>query len=889
VNARGIFRALLRLLPPGLRGRFQDEMEATFADRLADTRARGVGATASLWIRTVLDLAVAAVIEWPRTLARDVFRGDVRLALRGLRKRPVFATIAVGTAALGIGANTAVFSVVQGVLLDPLPVRDPGRLVRIFTSNAPDIDHYFVSPVNYLAMREGVRSFQGLGGWFRNEVTILPEGGDPRRVPGLLVTQDLFRTLGIQPILGRSFLPQDATPGGSPPGLILSYGMWQGLFGGDPDVLQRTVTLTGGGTPVEVPVLGVMPAGLDLPVPDVQLYLPLRGLSNSPARFDRFLSVVGRLSPGVTQTAAAAELTSFGRALSQQNPERNEGWVYGIEPLQQTVVGDARPALLVLLAAAGLVLLVTCTNLGSMLLGRADERRREMALRTALGAEGRRVLRQLLTESLVLALLGGVLGVGLAVLSLDAIRALAATQLPRMGNVGLNAEVLAFTLGITLLTGVLFGLAPALRLTKVRMASVLREKGGTATPAGGRRERLRRSFVVSQLAASVVLVVSAVLLTRSFSNLVRSNPGFDPTGVVSAELTLGPAYPELTGEVTTFWEQLRQAATAIPGVEAVGLASTVPLGPQWDYPAPLEVVGRPPVRAGDRQTFVFRQVDEGFLDAVGGSMVAGRWVGPSDRANAPGAVVLNRSAARILFPGEKAVGQELSIPIRVFGTLGEMLAERVRVVGVVGDMQYRTLTMAAEPSVYFGFRQAPFRKMSVLLRTSDGSSTAAAVAALRRAIVALNPTLAVSRVGTLRERITESLARERLSVVLLGAFAVLALILAVVGVYGVVSQEVARRSGEIGLRMALGARRSEVAQLVLLRVASLMGLGLGAGLVLTLVAGRFLGSQLYGVRPADPVTLTSVMVILSLACLLGAATPTRRALAADPATTLRQD
>lgn len=886
MSARGAFRALLRLLPPSFRRRFRSEMEATFADRLAEARTRGRAAVGALWIRTALDIGRAAALEWPRALVRDLFLGDVRLALRSLRKRPAFAAIAVGTAALGIGANTAVFSVVQGVLLDPLPVREPDRLLRVFTWNAPDIDRYFVAPVNYLAMREGTRRFQGLGGWFRNEATILAQDGEARRVSTLLVTWDLFRTLGVEPVVGRSFLSEDAEPGAGPPGLILSWGMWQELFGGDPGVLDRSLTLAGGSAPVEVPVLGVMPPGLELPLPEAQLYMPLRGLSGIPARYDRFLSVVGRLAPGVTPEAAVEELASFARAFEEEDPEHNRGWGYRAEPLRQAVMGEAEPALLVLLGAAGLVLLVTCANLGSMLLGRAEDRRREMALRTALGAEGPRIFRQLLTEGLVLALLGGVGGVGLAVLSLDAIRALAATQLPRVGNVDLNPQVLAFTLGVTVLAGVLFTLAPALRLMKVRVSSVLKEEGGAVTSARG-REGLRRVFVVGQLAVSVVLVVGSLLLARSFSNLVRSDPGFDPQGVVSAELSLGPAYPSLTDEVTAFWERLARTARAIPGVREVGLSSSMPFGPQWDYPAPALVVGKPPARAGDRPTFKFRQVDEGFLGAVGASLVAGRWFGADDRADAPGVVVLNESAARILFPGEEAVGQDLEIPIRVFGPLGQMLAERVRVVGVVKDVKYEDLSARADPSIYFPFRQAPFRKMSVALRTSEGGSTAGAVAALRRTVTSLDPTLAVSRVATLEDGVSRSLSRERLSVVLLGAFALLALALAVVGVYGVVSQEVARRTGEIGLRRALGASRGEVAGLVLGRVATLVGVGLGSGLTLALVAGRFLGSELYGVSAADPVTLSSVVAILGGACLLGAATPTRRALRADPASALR--
>lgn len=882
-----LFRFLLAILPASFRRRFGDEMEASFGQRLEEARRRGRGPAVRLWARTSWDLAYTAVRAWPRALVHDPFTADVRHALRGLRKQPAFTVLAVMTAALGIGANTAVFSVVKAVLLDPLPVRAPSRLVRVWSrKEALHQERYFVSPSNYAALGERARSFEALGAWVPTELTILPDGGDPVRVSCLLVSVDLFRTLGVDPVVGRSFIAEEAEPGPAK-GVLLSYAAWQEIFGGDRHVLEREIRV-GGPAANRVPVVGVLPAGLDLPEKDVQIFLPLRGVGQGASRFDRYLNVVGRLAPGATAAGAQHELNGLARGFAEETPAWNRGWDYQVEPLKDVVVGGTRPILLILLGGAALVMLVACANLAGLLLGRAEGRRREVALRSALGAARGRIVRQLVTESLVLAGLGGMVGVGWARLCLDAVRALAAVQVPRLTQVGLSIPVLAFTAAMTFVTGVLFGLAPAIRLAGVDAASVLKEGGRSAT-AGRERRSLRSVLVAAQLAVSVVLVVSAGLVVRSFTNLVRTDPGFDAHQVVTAELSLrSRAYASLD-DVAAFYDQLLARARQIPGVRAVGLASTVPFGPAWDYPAPVETLEHPVPVQQDRPRPYFRQVDEGFFRALRIPLLEGRTFTPDDRADASGVVVVNRAAERLLWPGEDALGKELDGTAQTFGSLGTMLLDRVRVVGVVGDVKYDDLATKAPPAVYFPFRQAPFRTMSVVLRIQPGGRADAVVAALRREVRALDPTLAVSRVATMETRVAASLARQRLGTLLLGGFAALALILAAVGIYGVVSHEVARRTGEIGIRRVLGAGGGAILGLVLERVLSLSAAGLGAGLLGALAATRFIGSQLYGVGTTDPATFAGVTTLLALVCLGAALVPAWRALRADPAATLRLD
>ncbi len=880
-----MIRILLALLPPTFRRRYGSEMAQVFGQRVREARGRGVGPWFGVWCRTVPDLVRTLALEWSRAPGWSGWVADLRFGARGLARRPLFAAALVATVAVGVGANTAVFSAVHAVLLEPLPVRDPASLVRVWSHNAEaGQDRFLISPADLDVLMAEVEAAEGLAGWFATEATILQGARETsRRIRTLGVTAELFRVVGVEPALGRVFAAADGVgrEGGNDV-VLLTHGGWERLFAADPEAVGRTVAFANGAVSS---VVGVLPGGLEWLVGDADAVFPFVGLPVQPSYTDRWLSVVARRGAGVDAGAFDAALEAAYEGVRRADPERARGWSFRTDPLHAVVVGDVGPLLWTLLGGAGLVLLVVCANVAGLLVGRAEERRGEVALRAALGAGRGRIARQVLSEAALLAGVAGVLGLGLGALTLRGLVALGRDQVPRLAGASLSGPVLAFSVLVVAVTALAAGVAPAVRLSRVAPGPILGE-----SPRGvgrGRREGLRSTCLTVQLAVSTTLVVGAVLLVAHLRTLVTLDPGFDDAGVVAAEVSLPPVrYPE-PHEVARFLGAVREAAAELPGVKTVGLTSQVPFGPAVDYPAPIRREGEAATDVLPRRPW-FRQVDEGFFATLGVEVVEGRGFVAGDDADAPGVVVVNRSAARMLWPGEPAVGRVLEGAGQLFGPLGVMLHDRVRVVGVVDDLRYRHLAVDAEPAVYFPFRQAPFRRMSVVLRADD-EEAAAALAGLERIVTRLDPSLDLGAVGPLAEGRTASLARERLATLLFGGFALLALGLAVLGLYGVTRQAVDRRRGEMGVRRALGADGPSLVRAVLGRIVRLVALGSAWGALAAWFLGPRVVARLPGVPEVQPWILVSAVGLLAVTALFAGLVPALRAARVAPAECLRAE
>jgi predicted permease len=788
---------------------------------------------------------------------------DLRTALRQLRRAPGFTLVVALVLAFGIGVNTAIFSVVNAVLLRDLPYRAPDRLVMAFTTY-PDFGHSSASLPDFLDWRAGFRGSGDLAAFANASFNVTGEGV-PERAKGAAVTSDYFRVLGTAPVHGRAFLVEEER--GAMPGVaMLGHGFWQRRFGGNPQVVGSTITLNG----VPRTIVGVAPASLTLPDgPDV--LVPLR-TDTVLGRRSEYLQVIGRLASGVTLERGRAVLATVNRRLQAQYPETNsERLTIDLVPMRDEVVGAARPALLVFMGAVGLVLLVACANIANLLLVRATVREREVAVRTALGASRRRVVRQFLIESLVLALGGGVAGLALAAVIVRLLRATALDAIPRLGEVGLDARALAFTLVLSAGTGLLFGLVPALRLARGELQGVLRGGGrGVAGTSG----RLRSGLVLAEVALSVVLLVGAGLLLRSFVALQRVEPGFDAERVLTFQLSLPrAAYPRVEEQVRPFWGGLLDRVQVLPGVRAAAVTSNVPLtSPPY---VTFDVAGREAQPGEDVQPFT---VSGGYFRAMGVPLVRGRTFTDTDAAGAPRVAVINAEAARRFWPGRDPIGARI--------TTGDS-TEYMTVVGVVADVRQEGMSAKPYPQLYGVAAQNPDRAMYVVVRTS-GDPTALA-GAVRRAVAALDPQLPVYNVATMEERVARSVARPRVTATLVAIFGISALALAAFGIYGVVAFSVAQRTRELGVRLAVGARAGDVVQLVVRQGMRPAVAGVAAGLVVAAGGARLIGGLLYGVGAADPATFVGVAVFLTCVALAATWLPARRATRVSPLEALRSD
>ncbi|HEX8720563.1 MAG TPA: ABC transporter permease [Pyrinomonadaceae bacterium] len=808
---------------------------------------------------------------------------DVRYGARMLRKRPGFSAVAVLTLALGIGANTAIFSVVNGLLLRPLPYADSERLAIIWThSPGANVAQDWPSPGQFSAVKSQAGAFEDLALAQGASYNLAGEGG-AERVGTVSVTSNMFALLGARPLLGRVFLPEEDAPG-RPKTAVLSHGLWQRRFGADPSAVGRTLTLSG----ESYEVVGVMPPDFQLGYEvlptvgavqqaDVLLPLPL-GAEGMARQGDENYNVVARLKPGATFEQARTELDLAARRLAQQFPEtypQSRAFSFSVRPLLEQVVGDVRPALLVLLGAVGFVLLIACANVANLLLARAAAREKEMAVRAAIGAGRWRIVRQLLTESLALSAVGGALGLLVAFWGLDALRALAPGNIPRLQNVALDGRVLLFTSAVTTLTGVLFGLVPALHGSRVNLGETLKE-GGRGVAGGG--QRLRNALVVAEVALSLVLLVGAGLLIRSFMRVQQVEPGFDARGVASMRLSVGGT-PYQGKPSSEFYRQLLERVRRLPGVESAGLATILPLGGGIGWGS-ITIEGYVPATGQEAIQADHRIAGAGYFETMRVPLRGGRYFDERDAEGSTPVAIVDETMARTYWPGVDPVGRRLKL-----GRGDD--SPWLTVVGVVGGVKQYALDTDSRVTVYLPHGQNPAGTMYLVARTA-GDAVALAPALTREAR-AIEPNVAAFDVKTMEQRLSDSLARRRFAMLALGLFAVVSMLLAAVGVYGVMSYAVAQRTREIGVRVALGAGKMDVLGLVLRHGMTLALLGIGIGLAGAAAVTRVMGSLLFGVSATDPLTFAAIALLLAAAAFLACYLPARRATKVDPMVALRYE
>jgi putative ABC transport system permease protein len=804
----------------------------------------------------------------------ESFISDIRFGLRSLKSAPATTAIALLALALGIGANTAIFSVVNGVLLTPLPYPHAERLV-LLNSSKPQagFPRFSASPPDFDDWRRQSRSFTGLAATASASANLTGRG-EPEVLDVGRVSADFFPVLSVRPLLGRAFRPEEDSPGHRHVAL-LSHALWQRLFGGDAKALGQPLTLDG----ESYTVIGVAPAGFDFPRKR-DLWIPLALEPAKEPRGGHYLGVVGRLRPGVSLGQAQAEMSGIAARLEQQYKDSNEGWGIVVLPLQQVLVEKVRPALVVLLWVVAAVLLIACLNVANLLLARLATREREISIRTALGAGRLRLIRQQLTESVLLALLGSVLGLLLASWGTRALVALYPSALPRPEAIGLDGRVLAYTLGLALASGLLFGLFPALHDPGAHLNDALKE-GGRAMAGGGRGRLARQVLALTEVALALVLLVMAGILLRSFSRLSAVDPGFRPAGLLT--LDLSPAehkYPE-PAQVANLYRELLARVKALPGVGQAATVFPLPLSGR-NYFLAFSVFGRPERPGAVPLSAIVRRVSPGLFETLGIRLVRGRVFDEHDSVTAPGVAVINQTLAALVFKGQDPLGQRLT-----FGDSADGKARWLTIVGVVEDVKQNALSDEPRNEIYEPQLQDPEPAAALVVRASGDPR--ALVAPIRRVVLGLDPDLPVYRIRIYDELVADSLAANRLSTSLLGLFAALALVLAAVGVYGVISYSVVQRTHEMGIRMALGAHRWDVLRLVVGQGMGLVAIGLGAGLLGAWFATRALASQLYGVSPRDPVTFTFVPLLLATVALFANYLPARRATQVDPLVALRQE
>jgi putative ABC transport system permease protein len=885
----GVLRRLLAAILPA--GRVRDGLMGDL-DELYAERARKGRAAADLWYARQLASAVLHYRLRRQGTAEPNGEGigmmesvgrDVAFALRALRRRPGFTAVIVLTLALGIGANTAVFSVVRSVLLRPLPYPEDDRLaVVLLKGTIFNNAEMSPSPPEYVAFRDQLRSWTELATYRIRAATITAEGADPERVSVVSATRNLFPVLGRDALVGRVFGAEEDRPEQGPVAL-LGHEYWRTRLGGDPGVIGRTLEFDG----IARTIIGVMPPDFRFPDPDVQVWLPMtfdeQQLLGRGGRGNHSYSVVGRLRPGVPLAAAEAELNDLITRLAGDPAANFHSWHPGyLRSLRPHLVGDVSRTLWVMLGAVGLVLVIACANVANLLLVRAEERTREMSVRTALGAGRRRIVWQLLTESVVVATLGGAAGVVVAYLGVDVLRMVAPADLPRLEEIRVDAAVLLFTGLVVLLAGVVFGLAPAAFAWRNDVHGVLRDQGRGGT-AGRGRVRLRQLLVVSETALAVVLLVAAGLLLQSFRRLAAVDPGFRAAGVLTARLSIpGSQYPE-SEDIVRFYESLLPRIRALPGVVEAGAVGNAPLITRLG-PTDTEVEGWLKPSDSTRVAEIIQIVTPGYFAVMGIPLLEGRTFDARDRTDAPLVAVVSEKLARKYWPGRSALGGRIR-----FDWQDAPFAE---VVGVVADVHQNGLDEAPVYGTYY-FVQAhgdraigdAFRTMTLTVRASV--EPASLVGAVRGEVQALDPSIPLYQVQTMEEAIAADTATERFSMLLQLVFAAVALSLSAIGLYGLLSFTVARRTAEMGIRMALGAQRADVRRMVVRQGMALVGLAVLVGLAGGLAAGRLMSGLLFGVSPTDPVTYTLVVGVLMAVALLACWLPARRASAVDPAVALR--
>ena len=802
----------------------------------------------------------------------DTVLQDIRYALRQLRTRPGFTIAVVLTLALGIGANTAVFSVVNAVLLKPLTYQRPDQLAIVWEQNAKrNVPFNVVNPRNYLDWQARQTSFSQLAalGWSQLTFT----GDVPESVPGRKVTPSFFGVLGVAPRLGHVFTDAEGNSG-SAPAIVLSDGLWRRRFGADPGILGRSVPVAGG----TAQVIGVMPASFrPMPWGAEEYWEPLRLDPADHGHNGRYLMVIGRLRSGATLAQAQAEMGTISAGLAQQYPDFNTNWGTNVVSLTEQVVGGSRRALWILFGAVSMVLLIACANVGNLMLARAARRERELAVRAALGASNARLARQWVVESLLLSLLGGAAGLVVATWSIDLLVAAKPAGIPRIADIAVDSRVFLVTAAVSLGVGLGFGLITALR-DRGSIETALRGESGRTT-AGATSVRVRNGLVVAQVSFAFVLLIGAGLLVRSLANLSSVNPGFDPNDVLGVSLVLPDrTYPTPAREAS-FYEGLVDQVRSMPGVTGVGVITFPPLiGP--NSATSFSIVGRPAPAAGESPVADIRTADSGYFGAMRIPLLQGRLPGHADGPTSAPVVVINQTMARLHWPGQSPIGQR----VQVAWTEPNAQPE---IVGVVGDVHGRTLDSDLRPMIYYPLEQSPSGSMTLVTRRAG--NPAPLVTAVSATVHRMDPALPVTGVATMSSLMAESMSDRRYPMLLLAVFSALAVVLAGVGIYGVLAYTVAQRVREIGVRMALGARAADVLRLVIGGGLRPTLLGIVIGGVGGALGARALGSLLYQVAPTDPVTLVGVAVLFVGIALVAMYLPAARATRVDPLVTLRSE
>ena len=797
---------------------------------------------------------------------------DLRYGFRMLVKNPGFTLVAVVTLALGIGANTAIFSVVNGVLLRPLPYPEADRLIYLEAVNtAQGIKASNISPPDFADWKNQNQTFEDMTA-FVTGGAILSGGNEPERVPAAYVTASFFSVLGIKPALGRGFLAEEDRAGNDTVAII-SHGLWQRRFGANPNIIGNKFIISGEASTV----IGVMPADFEFMQP-VDVLAPLALEMTKERRDNRYLQVLARLKPGVPLEQAQSQINTISQRLSQSYVETNANWSARLTPLHQLLVASVRPGLLLLLGAVGFVLLITCANVANLLLARAAARHKEIAVRAALGASRMRVVRQLLTESLLLSTVGGGLGLLLGVWLTDFLISISPANTPRLEMVGMDSRVLLFTLAVTFLIGLLFGLAPAWQASRINLNEALKE-GGRTFSEGWRRNRMRKVLVISEVALSLMLLVGAGLLIKSFLLLRETNAGFSSDHLLTMRISL-PSVKYKGKQKAEFFQRLTESVAALPGVESAGAVLSLPLGGS-NYSVGRSFIpeGRPLVpEESINASYVV--ATPGYFATMKIPLVAGRQLTAQDREETTKVVVVNETLARRHFPNESAVGKRIKI-----WRDEDFMRE---IVGVVGDTKTTVLEGEASPQIYVPHAQdSSWGGLSLVVRTSGAPS--ALTPAVRAAVLSLDPDQPVFNIRTMDDIVAASVATRRISMLLLSGFAGLALLLAALGVYGLISYSIAQRTHEIGLRMALGAQASDVLVLVLRQGMSLVLIGVSIGLAAAFALTRVMSSLLYEVSASDPATFIGVALLLITVALVACLIPARRAMKVDPLVALHYE
>jgi putative ABC transport system permease protein len=813
----------------------------------------------------------------------ETFLQDVRYGVRVLTKHKSFTAVAVLTLALGIGANTAIFSVVNDLLLSPLPYSDAERVVMLWEVTPSGRHMNTTSRANFRQWRAQGSSFESMSA-FTDQRLNLTGGGEPEEVGVQFATPDLFKVLGVEPLHGRVLTEEDGLQGSE--GVVLSYGFWKRRFGGDPGLVGKPITLNG--EPFNV--VGVMPPSFHWHIKQRSgtgkpaevwgvLSMPPPGDPASATERGRFLSVVGRMKRGVTAAQAEAELKTIHTRLAQDS-SFNKNYSAEVIPLREQFVGNIRPALWVLLGAVGLVLLIACANVANLLLSRVAAREKEIALRTALGARRMRVVRQLLTESLLLSLLGSALGLLVAWWGIGALVAISPRDLVNLQNVGINTTVLAWTLGVSLLTSVLFGIVPALEATRLNLNDALKEGGKGADAQGSRSRRLRGVLVVGEVALALMLLAGAGLLVKSFSQLRKIDTGFETENVLTMVLRLPAAKYKEDPQFVAFFRQALERVRATPGVQSAGIVNFLPLYGGLGSATSFYIEGKPEPPRGEGPSTNVRVADAGYFKTLGIPVKRGRTFTDVEDAEMRPVILVSESFAQKHLTGEDPIGKR----IKVF------MADKpewTEIVGVVGDVRYDNLTAEAEPTVYYPHPGLTYEFMTLVIRTAG--DPAGMAPSVRREIAAIDPDQPVSDVRTMTQVMADTVGRARFNTLLLGIFAGLATLLAAVGIFGVMNYSVQLRTREIGLRMALGAQPRRVLMLILRQGLLLTLIGLGVGLAGALALSRVMSGLLYGVGANDPATFAAIVVVLGVVSLVACYIPARRATRVDPLIALKYE